>query len=135
MGIGSEEQLGQEIFEVKRGKSVIFGGREGLPGKFLELSLNTAGHPRVRRLEGTNKVTIWGQDKTANSAWINLLLVQEIPDKLYERIDGGSVIIDVAVPRPNKPERFLRLNDAGGSQDLKRFRIEINPPTRDLRQS
>ncbi|MFZ5933110.1 MAG: hypothetical protein ACOYT7_03510 [Patescibacteria group bacterium] len=134
MGLGSEERSPIETLEVKRGKGKIFGGREGLPQKFLELSLNEQGNLRIKRLGGLNQVTVWGQDKQQEFSWVNLPLLQELPEKLYARIDGGGVIIDIAVPTPKDLGRLLRLNDAGRTPDSRLFRVEVNPPIRDLRE-
>jgi len=132
MGLGSEETVGPELFEVKKGKRVAFGGREGLPEKFLELSLNKQGNLRVIRLEGANRVRVWGQDERQNFAWVNWQLVQQLPEKVYERIDGRSVIIDIDVPSDKEPNKLLRLNDAKSTKDSRIFRVEVNPPIRDL---
>ena len=134
MGLGSEETVSPELFEVKKGKRVVFGDREGLPEKFLELSLNKQGNLRVIRLEGANRVRVWGQDNGQNFTWVNWQLVQELPEKVYERIDGRSVIIDIDVPSDKEPNKLLRLNDAKSTKDSRIFRVEVNPPIRDLRK-
>lgn len=132
MGLGSEEGEPQEIIEIKMGKPLFFGGLEGLPQKFISLTLNNEGNPRIKRFEGTNRVIIWGQDKKQRFPWVNWLLVQELPEKVYQRIDGSPVIIDISVPTPEEPDRLIRLNYAGNTGDSRLFRLEVNPKIRDL---
>jgi len=133
MGLGSEENVSLGNIEVKRDKSVVFGGQEGLPKRFLELSLNEQGNPRIRRLEGANFVSVWGLMAQGQTfVWEKWKLVETLPDKVYERIDGRPVVIDIQVPRKKEPTRLLRLNHAAQSPDSRLYRIEINPLDRDL---
>jgi hypothetical protein len=134
MGVDSEELLPTHTFEVKGGEAVIFGGQERLPKRFLELTLNNRGNLRIKRLEGKNEVTIWGQDRRQKLAWEKFHLVEELTDKEYERIDGGSLIIDIAVPRPDEKSRLLRLNEVERASYSRAYRAELNPKDRDLRQ-
>ena len=135
MGLGSEEWPPTGTFEVKKGKVGIFGGQEGLPKRFLELTLNEQGNLRVKRLGGINQVDVWGLDKKRGSKWEKFHLVQELADKQYEKIDGRSVIIDIAVPTRNEQSRLLRLNEEGRSDNSRLYRAHVNPEDRDLTQS
>jgi hypothetical protein len=103
-----------------------------LPRKLLEISLDENGNPRVKRLEGLNRVVVWGRDRQTFD-WIDFKLKWDIPDKHYERISGGPIIIDIFAPTESDSTRLIRLNDAGGIMgDIKTFEIQVNPRRRDL---
>jgi hypothetical protein len=134
MGLGSEEDVSLGNFEVKGDKSFVFGGYEGLPKNFLELSLNGQGNLRVKRLEGANPVNVWGLAKVEERLiWLKWSLRETLPDKVYEKIDGRPVVIDIEVPTRKNPEGLVRINDAGQIRtDSRLYRIDKNPSKRDL---
>lgn len=151
----SPEEVGiNEIFTLKRGEKLLIGSDpttvrslsinekhlkiKDVPYRLLspcelEISLNNDGNPRIRRIPSRERHTIyvWGQDKTQGGMWSKSSLVSSLPDSIYDRIDGGSVIVDIYSEALGK-KTVLRLNDAGRGQDSKSFRVELNPEKLDL---
>ncbi|MCH7640612.1 hypothetical protein IID22_00215 [Patescibacteria group bacterium] len=151
------EEIGDnEFFEVHKGESVFIGSNpasihtpsrkeknvkiKGIPTGSLadctvEISINNQGNPRIKRFpsrEIRHEITIWGRDITREGNRGKYYLSTTLPDSVYKRIDGGSIVVDIRLEATGE-KSILRLTEAERIDGVaKSFRVELDPKKLDL---